>query len=45
MYTMIVNQDSLHLEICLFEILLMLKLDKSILQTIASSLVSDDFAG
>ena len=45
MYTMVVNQDSLHFEICLFTILLMFKLDKRILQAIASSLVSDDFAG
>ena len=43
MYPMIVNQDSLHFEIGLFAILLVLELDECILQTVPCSLVSDHF--
>jgi hypothetical protein len=45
MDSVVVYQDSLHLEISLFTILLVLKLYKSVLQTVARSLISDNFAG
>lgn len=44
-YAMIVNQNSLHLEIRLLTVLLMFKLDKGVLKTVFGSLVSNDFAG
>lgn len=45
MDAMVVNQNALHLEICLLAILLILKFDKTVLQTVTSTLVSDDLAG
>lgn len=45
MYTMVVNQDTLHLEVGLLAILLILEFDECILQAIASALVSNDLAG
>ena len=45
MNTVIIDQDSLHFEICLLAIFLILEFDKSILQTITGPLVTDDFAG
>jgi hypothetical protein len=44
MDSVIVYQDSLHLEIGLLAIFLILEFNKCILQTVASSFVSDDFA-
>ena len=44
MNTMIVYQYSLHFEICLLAVLLMLKLDERILKTIVSALVPYDLA-
>ena len=43
MDTMVVDQDPLHLEICLFTVLLVLKFDECILETVTSALVADDF--
>lgn len=40
----IVNKYSLHLEICLFAILLVLKLYECVLQTVAGPLVPNDLA-
>ena len=45
MYTVIVNQNPLHLEISLLTILLMLKLDEGVLKAVLGSLVSNDFTG
>lgn len=45
MDAMVVNQNALHLEICLLAILLVFEFDKTVLQTVTSSLVSDDLAG
>lgn len=45
MNAMIIDQDPLHLEIGLFTILLILKFDKSVLQTVACPLISNNFAG
>lgn len=42
---MVVNQNALHLEICLLAILLVFEFDKTVLQTVTSTLVSDDLAG
>ncbi len=44
MYAVIVNQDSLHLEICLFAVLLILEFNECILKTVTGTLVSNDFA-
>lgn len=41
---MIVNQDALHLEVGLFAVLLVFKLDKRILQTVTRALVSNHLA-
>lgn len=40
---MIIYEDSLHLEVCLFAVLLILKLDEGVLEAVARSLVPDDF--
>lgn len=40
---MIIYEDSLHLEICLFAILLIFELDEGVLQTVAGPFVSNDF--
>jgi hypothetical protein len=45
MDAVVVNEYTLHLEVCLFTVFLVLKLNKGILETIASTLVPDDFAG
>ena len=45
MDAVIINQHSLHLEICLLAVLLVLELYKCILQAVICALVSDDFAG
>ena len=42
---MIIDQDSLHLEIRLLTVLLFFKLNKSVLQTVAGALIADDFTG
>lgn len=42
---MVVDEHSLHLEIGLLAVLLVLKLDERILQTVTGALVSNDFAG
>lgn len=44
MDSMVVNEHSLHLEIGLLAILLVLELDKRILQTVAGALISNDLA-
>lgn len=44
MNTMIIYQYTLHFEICLLAVLLMLKLDERILKTIVSALVPYDLA-
>lgn len=44
MNTMIIYQYTLHFEICLLAVLLMLKLDECILKTVVSALVSYDLA-
>jgi hypothetical protein len=43
-YSVIVNQNTLHLKICLFTGLLIIKLDESILQTVSSSLIPNHLA-
>ena len=45
MNSMIINQNTLHFEICLLAVLLALELDKGILKAIASAFVANDFAG
>jgi len=45
MDAMIVNKHTLHLEICLFAILLVFELDECVLQAVSCSLVSNDFTG
>lgn len=45
MDAVIINQHSLHLEICLLAVLLVLEFDKCILQAVFCALVSNDFAG
>ena len=44
MDAVIINQDSLHLEIRLLAVLLVLKFNECILQAIFCTLVPDDFA-
>ena len=44
MDAMIIDQDSLHLEIRLLAVLLVLEFNECILQAIFCTLVSDDFA-
>ncbi len=44
MYAVVIYQHPLHLEICLLAILLILKLDERILETVTSTLVANDFA-
>lgn len=44
MYPVIIDQDTMHFEVCLLAVLLVLELDERILQTISSTLVADDFA-
>lgn len=41
---MVVDEYSLHLEIGLLAVLLVLELDERILQTVASALISNDLA-
>jgi len=45
MNPVIVNQHALHLEVGLFAVLLVLELDKGILQAVTRTLVSNNFAG
>ena len=45
MDAVIINQNSLHLEICLLAVLLVLEFDKCILKAVFCALVSNDFAG
>ena len=45
MYTVVVNQDTLHLEVGLLAVLLVFKLNECILQAVAGALVPDDFTG
>lgn len=40
---MIIDEDALHLEVCLFAVLLVLKLNECVLKTVSRSLVADDF--
>ena len=42
---MVVDQDSLHLEISLFTVLLVLKLDKGVLQALSRLLLANALAG
>lgn len=42
MNPMIIDQNSLHFEICLFTVLLVFEFDKSVLKAIASSLITND---
>lgn len=42
---MVVNQDSLHFEVGLFAVFLILELDECVLQAVPRPFVSDDFAG
>jgi len=42
---MIIYENSLHLEICLFAILLVFELNKGVLQTVAGPFISNDFTG
>lgn len=44
MNTMIIYQYTLHFEICLLAVLLMLKLDERILKTVVGALVPYDLA-
>lgn len=44
MYSMIVDKDTLHLEVGLLAILLILKLDECILKTVTCPFVADYFA-
>ena len=44
-YTVIVYQDPLHLEVCLLAVLLVLELDEGVLKTVLGALISNDFAG
>ena len=44
MDAVIIDQNALHLEVGLFAVLLVLKLDEGILQAIARLLVADDLA-
>ena len=45
MYSMIINQYTLHLEISLFAIFPDLELDERVLETVTCLFVPDDFAG
>ena len=42
MYAVIINQDRLHLEVCLFAIFLILKFDKGILKAVVGTFVPND---
>lgn len=44
MDSMVINEDALHLEICLLAVFLILEFDKSVLQAIPCPLVSDNLA-
>lgn len=44
MDAVVVNQDTLHLEISLLAIFLLVKLNEGILQTVAGALVPNDLA-
>ena len=43
-YTVIVYQDPLHLEVCLLAVLLILELDEGVLKTFLGTLISNHFA-
>lgn len=45
MYTVIINQDALHLKVCLFTIFLVFEFDERILEAFPGALVSNDFTG
>jgi len=45
MNTLVINQNTIHFEICLFTRGLVLEFDESVLQTVSCTLVSYDFAG
>ncbi len=45
MDSMVIDQDSLHLEVCLLARGLLGVLDEGVLQAVTSALVSDYFAG
>lgn len=45
MDSVVVNKHSLHLEVGLFAVLLIVKFDKRILQTISSALIPNHLAG
>lgn len=45
MYTVVVDQNTLHLEISLFTIFLILKFDEGVLEAVLGSLVSNDLTG
>lgn len=44
MDTVVINQDTLHLEIGLFTIFLLIKFDEGILQTVTGTLVPNNLA-
>ncbi len=44
MDAVIINQDSLHFEICLFAVFLVFEFNECILETVTGTLVSNDFA-
>ena len=45
MYSVVVDQNTLHLEVSLLTILLVLKFDEGVLEAVLGSLVSNDFTG
>lgn len=45
MDAVVINENPLHLEICLLTVFLIFKFNKGILKAVASALVPDNFAG
>ena len=43
MYAMVIDEDALHLEVCLFAVFLILEFNEGILETLAGALVPYDF--
>ena len=44
MYSVVIDQDTLHLKVCLLTIFLVFELDKGILETVPGAFVSNDLA-
>jgi hypothetical protein len=44
MYAVVVDKNTLHLEVGLLTVLLVIELDKCILQTVAGALIANHFA-